>query len=315
LTDTLLVADKFRSAALALHAAAHADGNRPHPGNLLGREEDGSLSQSGAHGFFWPTDEDNDGFIDHVTVYCPRGFEPHEVDALRRLCRIRQRGGRPDLLVTPVYVGDADGFRPWSPLERDGSDRRTTVFVSATPYFCPVHLSHGRGRSGRVRPITSTVVKSLLVQGVVADDRDVEGIQEIVFDYAHDELATIVAAVAEQRAAEPIPPRQYFPVIDLPASYPPLPCPNGVAGRAFAGASLKNPDDGFPFGLSVGLLANEGTRFIRAMSFCRRRRHHEAKGFGRMFRIEFREPRVPRPFAIGDQCHFGLGLFVPADHA
>jgi hypothetical protein len=35
------------------------------------------------------------------------------------------------------------------------------------------------------------------------------------------------------------------------------------------------------------------------------------KGTGRMFQIEFRDPRNPRPFAIGDQCHFGLGLFVP----
>jgi hypothetical protein len=30
-----------------------------------------------------------------------------------------------------------------------------------------------------------------------------------------------------------------------------------------------------------------------------------------MFRIQFREPRQPRPFAIGDQCHYGLGLFIP----
>jgi hypothetical protein len=47
------------------------------------------------------------------------------------------------------------------------------------------------------------------------------------------------------------------------------------------------------------------------LSFCRRRRNFQAKGHGRMFHIRFREPRLPRPFAIGDQCHFGLGLFIP----
>jgi hypothetical protein len=83
--------------------------------------------------------------------------------------------------------------------------------------------------------------------------------------------------------------------------------------RAFAGAFLKDPDAPFTFGVSVGLFVDGGTRFIRAMSFGRRRRHHEVKGYGRMFRIVFREPRAPRPFAIGDQCHFGLGLFVPTD--
>jgi CRISPR-associated protein Csb2 len=34
--------------------------------------------------------------------------------------------------------------------------------------------------------------------------------------------------------------------------------------------------------------------------------------FGKGFEIEFAEP-VPGPLALGYACHFGLGLFVPAD--
>lgn len=42
-----------------------------------------------------------------------------------------------------------------------------------------------------------------------------------------------------------------------------------------------------------------------------RMRDLPAKGCGRMFLLRFRTPKQPRPFAIGDRSHFGLGLFVP----
>jgi hypothetical protein len=34
-----------------------------------------------------------------------------------------------------------------------------------------------------------------------------------------------------------------------------------------------------------------------------------------MFVLRFHSPRKPRPFTIGDQCHFGLGLFTPVAEA
>lgn len=300
LTDTLLVADKFRNAAMALHESPSR--------NLSGHETDGTPCCEHDHAFYWPADEDNDGFIDHVTVYCPRGFEMTEIDALRRLTRLRQRGGRPDLLVTPIYSGDEKNFRPWSTEQG-----QTSIFVSATPYFCPVHLTHGRGNSGRIRPIKPEIIKGMKKQGIIADEAEIRSILEIVFDYSPGELAETIMAVTARKITEPVPLRQYFPVIDPPAEYPPLSSVSSLSNQQFLGASLKDPDTGFPFGLSVGLFVNDGTRFIRAISFCRRRRHYEAKGYGRMFRIEFAEPRNPRPFAIGDQCHFGLGQFIPVE--
>lgn len=301
LTDTLLVADKFRSAVLALH--------REKSRNLSGHDESGKPCLDHDHAYWWPADDDNDGFIDHVTVYCQAGFESSEIVALRRLTRIRQRGGRPDLLVTPIYVGTEEEFSPWRSRNGTGEDCTTSVFISATPYFCPVHLTHGRGRSGRTRPITPEILKGLKIQGIITEDDEVRAIQEIIFDYAPNELAEAQAAITMGQTAEPVPPRQYFPVIAPPSDYPPLPDVTSFGGQRFAGASLKNPDSGFPFGLSVGMRV-DNQRFIRAMSFCRRRRNYEVKGYGRMFRIEFSEPRKPRPFAIGDQCHFGLGLFI-----
>lgn len=110
-----------------------------------------------------------------------------------------------------------------------------------------------------------------------------------------------------------IPPRQFFPGLEAPSMYPPLPKISSVSDVRYRNAVLKNPDDGYCFGSSVGLLVDHGTRFVRAMSFCRRQRRHEVRGHGRMLRITFSRPRPPRPFAIGNQCHFGLGLFVPAN--
>jgi CRISPR-associated protein Csb2 len=307
-TDTLLVADRFRSAIMALA--------REPSRTLSGHEADGVPCEANQHSFWWPLDEDDDGFVDHVMVWAPGGFDIGEVDALRRLTRLRQRGGRPDLLVTPTFVGLDSAYRPWRPdLLRHNGAGLTTTFISATPYFCPSHLSHGLGRSGRLRPLVPELLKSLKIQRVITEHDEVETIQEIVFDYAPDELAAALKEVAAGRVSEPLPPRQYFPIVEPPLGYPPLPRLGDIPTGRFRGACLKDPDAGFPFGLSVGMLVESGTRFVRAMSFCRRRRQSQAKGYGRMFVVRFRGPKPPRPFAIGDQCHFGLGLFTPVCEA
>jgi CRISPR-associated protein Csb2 len=305
LTDTLLVADRFRAAIMALRGEPSR--------SLSGHEADGTPIKDNDHASWWPVDEDCDGFIDHVMVWTPAAFEADDIDALQRVTRIRQRGGRPDLLVTPTFVGLDSDYAPWisGKFGDDGSRSPVTDFVSATPYFCPVHLSHGRCGSGRSRPILPELMKGLRIKGVIGADDEVPGIDEIVFDYSPLELAGTLAAVEDGRTTEPVPPRQFFPIIGPPGQFPPLPRTVWAGSCSFGGSFLKNPDDAFPFGLSVGLMVNEGTRFIRAASFCRRRRQHQVRGIGRMFRIRFREPRQPRPFAIGDQCHYGLGLFVP----
>jgi CRISPR-associated protein Csb2 len=310
LTDTLLVADRFRSAVLAIYDEIHRGSRVPHPRSLSGREADDTVCRDHQHAFWWPTDEDNDGLLDHVTVYAPGGFPIREVDALRRLTRLRQRGGRPDLLVTPLFVGRAKDYGPWKEAD-NGQDQGTDWFVSATPYFCPLHLSHGRTGGSRVRPLTPVIREALQRQGLPHAPDEVE-IQELVFDYEPDELQAVTAAIESGKLEQPVPPRQYFPVIDRPALFPPHSQALSRQLAAFPGVSLKAPDNGYPFGLAVGLFVNRGTRFIRALSFCRNRRGFRVKGFGRMLVMQFRIPRSRQPFAIGSQCHFGLGLFVPA---
>jgi CRISPR-associated protein Csb2 len=300
-TDTLLVADKFRSAVMALC--------REPSRALSGHEVDDSPCKDHQHAFWWPLDEDNDGFIDHVMAWAPGGFEQREIDSLRRLTRLPQRGGRPDLLVTPAFVGQRDVYKPW---QIEPSNEGCRVFVSATPYFCHIHLSHGRGKSGRIRRLRPVILESLERQSIIPSEDDVFDISEIVFDYMPEELAEVVEAIAVQRANEPIPPRQFFPVIEAPQNYSPLPEMSDIADVRYSGAVLKDVDEAYCFGSSIGLIVNNGSRFIRALSFCRRRREHQLRGRGRMLQITFINPRPPQPFAIGSQCHFGMGLFVPA---
>ena len=293
LTDTLLVADRFRSAAMALC--------RTPSRSLSGHEADDEPCQDHDHAFWWPRDEDNDGFIDRVFVHARGGFQSNEVDALGRLSRLRQRGGRTDLLVTPVFVGRAADYAPWQ-------GNSSSTLVSATPYFCPLHLSHGRTGGGRIRPVTTVIRESLRRQGIISNANEVESICELVFDYDPDTLPT--PAIVETSGGAAFPPRQFFPVVEPPASPIPLAVRSLGQRPTYPGACRKDPDQGHPFGLSVGLFVNDGTRFLRALAFCRNRRGQEVKGYGRMLEIRFRIPKIARPFAIGSQCHFGLGLFV-----
>lgn len=73
LTDTLLVADRFRSAVMALH--------REPSQALSGHKSDGTPCEENRHAFWWPLDDDDDGFIDHVMVWAPGGFDVSEVNA------------------------------------------------------------------------------------------------------------------------------------------------------------------------------------------------------------------------------------------
>jgi hypothetical protein len=159
-----------------------------------------------------------------------------------------------------------------------------------------------------LRAISGIIREGLQRQGFPPDVT----VRELVFDYDIRELRTIVAAVEQGERHPPIPPRQFFCVIDPPAEYPPLAQPMQITYPPYRNAALKDPDEVHPFGLAVGLLVGSGTRFVRAMAFCRSRRGREVKGYGRMLALRFRAPRVPQPFALGDHCHFGLGLFLPA---
>ncbi len=80
-----------------------------------------------------PRDEDGDGRIDHLIVYCSEGFDKDEVAALDSLGSMWQSGGKPDIRTTLLSLTDEP--------ETPGSTR----FVSHTPFVTKRHYRKGRG--------------------------------------------------------------------------------------------------------------------------------------------------------------------------
>lgn len=134
LTDALLVGEQFRRALMARHQAPSE--------NFSGKSASGQRLEGHQHTFFLPEDEDLDGFIDHVTVWCPRAFTASELRVLRSLAQLPQRRGRPRLLATPTRVA----------AMTDCCDlplfQQAMRFQSITPY---VPARHAFRESGRLR--------------------------------------------------------------------------------------------------------------------------------------------------------------------
>ncbi|MCC7010116.1 MAG: hypothetical protein IT184_15020 [Acidobacteria bacterium] len=329
LTATLAIAQQTRSAAMAIFGLQNGNLCSPQLSGKRFREDErrhdlfadsdgeqvvpfcnGAGSHSD-HAYWWPVDEDGDGFLDHLVLLCKNGFSERDAAALRTLNRIRQHGpSRHDLLLTPLFEGKWEDCP--SSLARSGS---TLDFVSATPYFCPVHLTR---RSGRRRSLKAQIGRSLQESHVPAAAR----IDEIVFDYdpsslgrhrerdlrrrfvAHvqNELKDTRGEVVVERGGIAV-----GTIMDsLATSAPEIDDPR------YPNACVRNPDDPVPLGVSRGVFVADGLRFVPALGFQRvRDRRDRAKGPGVMLRVRFDSSQPARPFAIGEFCHFGLGMFVP----
>jgi CRISPR-associated protein Csb2 len=328
-TAALVIAQQCRASAMAIFArqnnglcSPQLSGKRFHDDSRryqLFSEADGQQvvkfgrenGSHSAHAFWWPVDEDCDGFLDHLIVLCEDGFSERDLAALLALNRIEQAGSRASVLLTPVFEGK------WEQCPTPFTYRDTvSEFISATPYFCPVHLTR---RSGKCRSFKDQVRESISEMGLPAPDQ----IEEIVFDYNPSSLGSVrasdprqqllahVQADVQDSAGELVIQRGGFLIAHLNA---PLPsAATGIDPTRYPGGCVRDPDDISPLGLNRGLFVANGRRFVSALAFHRVRASDElAKGPGVMLRIRLTSQHPSRPFAIGQFCHFGLGLFVPS---
>lgn len=79
---TLRFGELARRAAQAVYGQRFAGAASP---ILSGKRPDGAPLAGHNHAFFLPTDEDGDGALDHLTLYCAAGFGPQEQQALEAL--------------------------------------------------------------------------------------------------------------------------------------------------------------------------------------------------------------------------------------
>lgn len=122
-------------------------GSGPVPRELSGRDDNGALRDDPRHGhaFFLPEDADDDGLIDHVVVYCRRGFSQESrrrLDRLRKLWLERPGAeddrGREEWRVALEDIGSPGSFAGVSALLKSSAE-----WISCTPYLRPWFLKPG----------------------------------------------------------------------------------------------------------------------------------------------------------------------------
>ncbi len=141
-TETLPVAEATRRALMSIYGRlTERNGIRGRSSTLSGKDIHGDPRTGHLHAYYLPTDEDGDGRLDHLTVYCSEGFDSEELSALDRIREIKRgRGSEEQYPIRPILVAldTYDGY-DCGPL------LRSSVWESATPYVA-TRYAKTRGR-------------------------------------------------------------------------------------------------------------------------------------------------------------------------
>lgn len=92
-----------------------------------GKDKQGRPRSGHEHAFFLPADEDDDGRIDHLTVFASMGFNPLECKAIDKLRQLPFGAGNP-LQLLLIGLGKEQDFR--APLLEESK-----TWISATPFI------------------------------------------------------------------------------------------------------------------------------------------------------------------------------------
>jgi len=123
--------DVLRQACLSRYGKLTSGGVSSH---LAGKDEEGSRLRGHAHAHYLATDDDDDGMIDHLTVWAPGGLDEDDVAALVRVDRLTGFGHIADFRPARLALEGVGGIMAVAP-ELAGPARR---WVSTTP-FAPSH--------------------------------------------------------------------------------------------------------------------------------------------------------------------------------
>jgi hypothetical protein len=248
------------------------------------------------HAHYFATDENGDGRLDHVTVFCPRGFDEADVEALGSLRTIYRRGNRPEVRMILLGLGGVER------LAQRGSQPGPSLTV------------------GLLLGVTFAGRGPLSQPGWEDADRDVCAPSDAPNDAPNDAPigapvgassdaskcgAKVFATSKRWRSVTPFSlPR--FP--NRGGGKPPRPrdLPEAQLVQELVARDLPEP-------ISIRRIEGYqpvGRPLVRWLEFHTQRfKGTQGKGLAG-FEIEFAEP-VSGPIAIGFGCHFGLGLFMP----
>jgi CRISPR-associated protein Csb2 len=117
------------------------DGRNGRSSVFAGKDEQGNRLLGHTHAYYLPTDEDDDGRIDHLTVFARGGFNFGERRALDKLHDLRTgRKGEESHPLRLLVLGMSthNEYKP-------GPLRASKVWISATPYLA-TRFAKTRGR-------------------------------------------------------------------------------------------------------------------------------------------------------------------------
>jgi CRISPR-associated protein Csb2 len=133
-TDALPIAESVRRALIRNRV------DTSHSEAITGKTVAGVPLEGHEHAHYFATDEDEDGRLDYVTVYCPRGFDDADVEALGSLRTIYRRGNAPDVRMIMVGLGGVELFA-------QSASRHSKLAVSTTHPLPQVVLTSKHWRS------------------------------------------------------------------------------------------------------------------------------------------------------------------------
>jgi len=149
-TNTLPLAEQVRYRLLKQCETLHKRANSqdaalglqvPAPA-FLGKDEARRPLTGHQHAFFLPYDEDGDGYLDHLAIFAPMGFNARELRALDRLRTLDL--GETEFALTLIGLGVPDDFA------RSRLLGPSTTWESATPFLATRYLKRrGRKRDPR----------------------------------------------------------------------------------------------------------------------------------------------------------------------
>lgn len=157
-----------------------------HSEAITGKTAMGVPLEGHEHAHYFATDEDGDGRLDHVMVYCPRGFDDADVEALGSLRTIYRHGNAPEvrmLLVGLSATNEASKTNAIHTLpqmvltsihSRSGYGPFTASIVSTskrwrslTPFSLPRFPNRGGGKPPRPRDLPEAqLIQELIVRGL-----------------------------------------------------------------------------------------------------------------------------------------------------
>jgi len=139
LTESIAVAEAARRTALFQHRRLNSG---QVPVHLSGKDVTGQPLAGHLHAYYLTTDEDEDGRLDHLTIFAPGGLAQHELEALMRLRTLKLGAEEPELRL--LLLGIA---REGETTQLGSHFKPARIWVSATPFVLSRHPKvdrHGR---------------------------------------------------------------------------------------------------------------------------------------------------------------------------